>query len=238
MANILIVGKELPESENLIKSFELHGHKIFASSTDTVSFENDNIHAFSWNKASSISAKTLLIQAEAKLIQIDRILIIFDGVSYAKHFDSERIEDCTQAVENMVSSYLYFCQTLLNRISQKTSKISVGFYLRPAMTKADLLSSKAASQSPCSNNVAVAQAAFKALAENFGTVMYDLQHVSVFLCINESGNELFNNDRESGTWLDNYFDSLEKLKNRQNEKQSLTWIKAGGKLAGGFGLFK
>lgn len=240
MANILVVGKDLPESENLIKSFELQGHKIFASTGSdlSTSVESDNIFTFSWNKASSISAKTLLIQAEAKLIQIDRVLIVFDGPYYAKRFESERIEDCTQAVENMVSGYVYFCQTLLNRLSQKSKNIIVSFYLKSAATKADIVTAKGVTQAPCTNNVAVAQAAFKALAENTAAAMSEFQEISIFLCQAEPGNELYSNDRETGNWINTCFDSIEKMRNKPSAKQALTWVKTGGKLPGGFSLFK
>ena len=238
MANILVVGKDLPESESLLKSFELQGHKIFATANSDISIDNDNIFTFSWNKASSISAKTLLIQAEAKLVQLDRVLIIFDSPSYAKKFESDKIEDCTQAIENMISGYMYFCHTLLGRLTQKTKKVSVGFYLRSAPSKADIISAKAITQAPCTNNVSVAQASFKAMAENFCASLSELPEVSVFLVTSEPGNDLYASDRDTGVWFLNYFDALEKLKNKPSGKQALTWIKAGGKMPGGFGLFK
>lgn len=240
MANILVVGKDLPESENLIKSFELKEHKIFATTGSEIStsIESENIFSFAWNKASSISAKTLLIMAESKLITIDRVLIIFDGTYYAKKYESEKIEDCTQAVENMISGYIYFCQTLLNRLSQKNKECTVSFYLKPAVTKADIAAAKGVTQAPCTNNVAVAQAAFKALAENTCVALCEIQNTSVFLCQAEPGSELYSNDRETGNWINDYFDSIEKLKNKPSAKQSLTWVKTGGKMAGGFSLFK
>jgi len=238
MANILVVGKDLPESESLLKSFELQGHKIFATASSDISIENDNIFTFSWNKSSSISAKTLLIQAEAKLVQIDRVLIIFDSPSYAKKFESEKIEDCTQAIENMISGYLYFCHTLLARLSQKNKKVSVGFFLKTISSKADMISAKSVTQAPCTNNVAVAQAAFKAMAENFCVSLCELPEVSVFLVISEPGNEIYASDRDTGVWFLNSFETLEKMKNKPSAKQALNWIKAGGKMPGGFGLFK
>ncbi|MCQ2574022.1 MAG: hypothetical protein MJ182_09005 [Treponema sp.] len=238
MANILVVGKDLPESESLIKNFELKGHKIFATASSDISINNDNIFTFSWNKASSISAKTLLIQAESRLVQIDRILIVFDGTAYAKKFESERIEDCTQAVENMISGYIYFCQTLLNRLSQKNKDISISFYLKTAATKADIVSAKGIAQAPCANTVAIAQAAFKSTAENFCAALNEVQGVKVFLVQSEPGNELYANDRETGGWFLSYFEALEKLKNKPATKQALSWVKAGGKMPGSFALFR
>ncbi len=235
-----MVGKDLPESENLIKSFELQGHKIFATSGTEIgtTVSNENIFTFSWNKASSISAKTLLIQAESRLVTIDRVLIVFDGSSYAKKFESEKIEDCTQAVENMISGYIYFCQTLLGRLTQKNKNVSISFYLKSAPTKADILSAKGITQAPCTNNVAIAQAAFKALAENYCAVMNEIPDVSVFLCQSEPGNELYSSDRETGAWILSYFEALEKLKNKPSSKQAVCWVKTGGKMPGSFSLFK
>ena len=238
MANILVVGKDLPESENLIKSFELQGHKIFATANSEIPVENDNIFTFSWNKASSISAKTLLIQAEAKLVQLERVLIVFDSQAYAKKYESEKIEDCTQAVENMISGYIYFCQTLLTRLSQKNKKVSVGFYLKSVPSKSEILSAKTITQTPCTNNVAIAQGAFKVMAENFCVSLCELSDVSVFLCYSEPGNELYSNDRDTGSWLLSYFEALEKLKHKPSSKQALSWIKTGGKMPGTFALFK
>ena len=237
MANILMVGKDLPESESLLKSFELQGHKVFATANSDISLNNSNIFAFSWNKASSISARTLLVQAESKLVNIDRVLIVFDAQNYSTKYESERIEDYTQAIENMVSGYAYFCQTLLTRLAQKNDKITVGFYLKTVATKASMALAKNANQTPCTNTVAIAQGAFEALAENFAVSLYQLSNVSVFLCQSDITNPLYNDERETGSTLLSYFDAIDKMKNRMNAKASCTWVKAGGKL-GGFGLFK
>ena len=238
MANILIVGKELPESENLIKSFELKGHKIFTTASSEFILDNDNIFSFTWNKASSISAKTLLIQAEAKLVQIDRVLIIFDAPNYSTKFESDRLEDCTPAVENMVSGYLYFCQTLLTRLSQKQNKVTVGFYLKTASTKSTLAQSKNITQTPCANTVALAQGAFEALAQNMAVSLYQLPTVSVFLSISELSNSLYSDDRETGAWLSDYFDSISALKTKQSAKSACTWVKVGGHGPSSFPFFK
>ncbi|MCF0241614.1 MAG: hypothetical protein HUK25_03200 [Treponema sp.] len=238
MANILVVGKDLPESENLIKSFELQGHKVFTTANSDFSIDSESIFAFSWNKASSISAKTLLVQAESKLQQIDRVLIIFDGPAYSTKFESDRIEDCTQAVEHMISSYIYFCQTLVSRLAQKPHKVTIGFYLKNVATKADLATTKSGTQTPCSNCVSTAQGAFLSMAENFGITFYQLDQVSVFLCQSDISNELYTNEKDTGAWILSYFDAEDNLKQRQSAKQSLSWVKVGGKMPGSFSLFK
>lgn len=238
MANILVVGKDLPESENLIKSFELQGHKTFTTANSDFSIDSDNIFTFSWNRTSSISAKTLLIQAESKLSQIDRVLIVFDAPAFSTKFESDRIEDCTQAVENMISSYVYFCQTLISRLAQKPHKVTVGFYLKNVTSKAEAATTKAGTQTPCSNCVSIAQGAFVSLAENFGISFYQLDQVSVFLCQSDVTNDLYTNERDTGSWILSYFDAEDNLKQRQNAKQSLTWTKVGGKMPGSFSLFK
>ena len=61
MANILLVGKDLPESTNLVRGLELQGHTIFSSANpeSEINIESPNIFSYSWKRASTISAKTL-----------------------------------------------------------------------------------------------------------------------------------------------------------------------------------
>lgn len=242
MANILIVGKDLPESEYLIKSFELQGHKVMVTTgsdlSNPVESENENIFTFPWNKSSSISSRSLLVQAEAKLVTVDRVLVIFDAQYYSKKYETERIEDCTMAVEKMISGYFYFCQTLLSRLTQKNTGIQIGFYLKTTTTRADLITAKNVTQATCTNGVAIAQEAFRSLAENFGASFLELPDTEIFLCSTDHDNELYVNDRETGNWILSYFDALKNLKNKQSPKQALNWVKTGGKMPGGFSLFK
>lgn len=243
MANILIVGKDYPESEHLIKSFELQGHKIFTTTGSDLSSPvettgSENIFSFAWNKASSISSRSLMVQAESKLVNVDRVLVVFDAQYYAKKYETERIEDCTMAIENMISGYVYFCQTLLTRLSQKNAPVQIGFYLKTTTTRADLVSSKNVSQATCVNTVAIAQGTFRALTENFGASFCELPDAEIFMCYTDHDNELYVNDRDTGSWINSYFDALGNLKTKQSPKQALSWVKTGSKMPGGFGLLR
>lgn len=240
MANILLVGKDLPESTNLVRGLELQGHTIFSSANpeSEINIESPNIFSYSWKRASTISAKTLLIQAETKLSTIDYVIIVFDAQHYGSRFDADRLEDCTPAIEEMVSGYMYFCQTLLNRLAQKQNKTVVSFYLKAASGRRESSLQKTPGVNPVTNSVAIAQNAFIALAENYAVSFYQLPHVYTFLASSDSSNELFNNEKETGIWFSNYYVALEDLKNRPDMKHSVSWIKTGSKMPSSFPFFR
>ena len=86
--------------------------------------------------------------------------------------------------------------------------------------------------------VASASVAFKAFAENFAASVCEADDVIPVLVECDSSNELSKNDSAFMAWLCEYLSKLDDLKKELSAKQKVSWIKAGAKVPGGFGIFK
>ena len=80
MADILIVGKDLPDSLDFAEAF-VATRKVFGVVRDegeAGNFEAEGILATTWNRASAISSRSLIIKAETKLEQLDEFVLFGD----------------------------------------------------------------------------------------------------------------------------------------------------------------
>ena len=76
MANLLILGKELPDSLELAETFSNNNRIIFSHSkaeSEYANFDAENIFSTTINRASAISAHSFIINAETKLKSIDEV---------------------------------------------------------------------------------------------------------------------------------------------------------------------
>ena len=242
MSDILIVGKELPDCLELAESF-VTTRKVFSVAKDdaeATNFEAEGIFGSTWNKASAISSRSLIIKAETQLENMNQILLYFDSYYYGTKFELDKTEDIAFAVDSMISSYQYFINELLIRLEQRKDPVSIIFLAKTYPSKYENLHSgnKNVNIHPTSNIVNAAQQAFISLAENVATLVSEKQYLSVVLAKCDQTNELYNNEKALSTWIKQSFDSIEGFKNHQNVKSACTWLKAGSKISNGFSLFK
>ena len=242
MSDILIVGKDLPDSLDFAEAF-VATRKVFCVARDeseVSNFEAEGILASTWNRASAISSRALIIKAETKLQELNEFVLYFDSYWFASRFELDRTEDVSTAIETMIASYSYFLNELLVRLEQRKESVTVAFVVKTYPSRAELLhaGNKNINLHPTSNIVNAAQQAFISLAENFATLVSDRQYLSVLLSRCDYTNELFNNDKFLGNWVKESITVIEGFKNRQGVKQACTWVKAGGKVSNGFSLFK
>lgn len=242
MSNLLIVGKDLPEGLELAESF-ITTRKVFSiakTEAEELNFESENILASTWNKASAISSRALIIKAETQLERLNQYLIYFDAPYFNSIFELDRTETISQAVDTMILSYQYFLNELINRLEQRKEDATVFFFIKKALSKIEAIQqgNKNTIIHPASNIVNTAQNAFIASAENFSTLVSDKPYLSVLLGKCEPNNELYNSDKQIGNWIKQGFDTIESSKNKQTVKQACNWIKAGSKISTGFNLFR
>ncbi|MBP5603764.1 MAG: hypothetical protein J6X78_13655 [Treponema sp.] len=242
MSDILIVGKDLPDCLDFAEAF-VATRKVFCVSkedADVSNFEAEGIQAATWNRASAIASRSLLIRAETKLEELNQIVIYFDSYYFGTKFELDRTEDVSSAIDTMITSFQYFTNELLVRLEQRKEPVTVVFLTKTYPSKAEVFHSgnKNMNIHPTSNIVNSAQAAFIALAENFATLVGDKQYLSVLLAKCDQTNELFNSDKQLGNWVKESISTIEGFKNHQSAKQACSWIKAGGKVSNGFSLFK
>ena len=240
MSNIVIIGKDLPDNLELAESFAAKNKTVFVTSkteAETSNFESEHIFATTWNKASSISAHSLILQAETKLTNIDEVLFYFDASTYATKFETDKSEEIAPGVDTMINSYIYTASELLKRIDQRKDKIVVSFVIKEYPTKYDTILSRTTGIVPANTIVSIAQASFIALAESFSTAVADRNFLTVLLGKCAYNNELYKNDKLIADWINDSVESLKKLKNPQTPKQATTWNKVGGKVSSGFSFF-
>ena len=241
MSNIVIIGKDLPDNLELAESYAAKGKTVFVTSkseAETAKFESENIYATTWNKASAISAHSLIIKAETKLTDIEEVLFYFDAYHFASKFELDKSEEIANAVDSMINSYLYASCELLKRIDQIKDNTFVSFLIREYPSKCESLSSKIPVNTPANTVVSAAQSAFISIAESFATNIADRPYLNVFLAKCPFNNELYKNEKAIAEWMCDSVEAIKGLKKPLNVKQAATWNKVGGKVSTGFSLFR
>lgn len=242
MSNLLLMGKDLPDSLDFCEELSKNNRTVFTSSkpeSEIINFESEKIYSCLCNKASAISAHSFIIKAETKLQRFDESIIIFDAPYFATRFTTDKADEISSAVDTMINSYLFFTSELLKRIDQSKEKAFVCFLLKTAPSKFELLSnSSKANQLPSTNIVTEAQALFETLAQNFATNVADRNYLNVLLAKKSYNSEGFQTDSEIADWITSSFDTLKNSKHPQTIKQALNWNKVGTKVSTGFSLFK
>jgi len=242
MYNIVLIGKELPDSLDFCEALKATENKVFTSArseSEAVQFEAEDITAATWNKSSAVSAHSFLIKAETKLEKINHVIFYYDSAYLCSKFELDKTDELSMAVDQLINSYLYTAGELIKRIDQKKEDICVSFIVKnyPSKYEISTAGSKNAGILPASNIVSVGEAAFTTLAENFSTFVADREYLSVILAKYQYNNELFKNDRQLAQWLLESYDSLAQAKHKQSVKQASVWNKVGTKLSSGFKLF-
>ena len=241
MSNLLLMGKDLPDSLELSESFSKNNRQIFTTAkpeAEIANFESENIFSCICNRASAISAHSFILKGETKLRTFDEVLIVFDASLFAGKFNADRTEDISQAVDTMINNYLFFTNELLKRIDQCKDKILVSFLVKKHPSKHEILTNASkANVIPSSAIVNSSEAAFISLAQNFAANIIDRPYLSVFLAECPYSNES-PNDSQIGDWLCSCFDTIKNAKHPMSIKQASSWYKTGSKFSLGFSLFK
>ena len=242
MSDILIVGKDLPDSLDFAETF-VTTRRVFCvarDEADVSSFESEGIFGSTWNHSSAISSRSLLIKAETKLENLNQFVIYFDSYWFAQKFELDRTEDVSAAIDMMISGYQYFVNELLVRLEQRKDPVTVVFLAKTYPSNVENLrsGSKNVNIHPTSNIVNAAQQAFISLAENVATLVSDKTYLSVLLAKCEQTNELYGSEKQLAAWIKESISVIEGFKTHQSVKQACSWVRAGGKVSNGFSLFK
>ena len=204
MSNTLLIGKDLPDGLGFAEVLADSGRSVFGtakSEADAAKFESEKIYATTWNKASAVSAHSVIIQAETKLESFDEVVFYFDAANFCTQFELDRTEDLSNGIDSMISSFLYASTELIKRLDQRKEKASVLFLIKEYPSKYEMLSSKTAGLVPASTVVSAAQAAFCAIAENFATNVADRDYLSVVLAKCGFTNDFYKNEDGIADWV-------------------------------------
>ena len=233
--NILITGTdiEIPESSNASDGDDLEKGSIKAG-----------VKSVEWNKSSSLSARTLILQAENTYDRIDEAVLYFDEEYFASIAEKMDAAECSRTCDDLISGYMYLTLEILSRFEKKNSSGTPGklvFLLKEGPCMVDALRApvlRNGSNSIASPLVAAAAGAFASFAENIAAVYGDTEYVNIVLVRGDNGMEVAKADDSLAKWMGSYLDSVDGLKHKLTAKKSISWIKPGAKSAGGFSLFK
>ena len=235
---ILVAGKDLPAGGDFADGMALAGYNVVVtgnSEADSASVSADSIVIASWNRPSSISARSLMLQAENAFTVIDEAVLYFDASVYVEQFTALSPEECTRAIDTMISGYEYLTMELLNRIEQRKARGKLIFIVKHHPSMAEVIRSsslRSSTASPANPFVNSAEAAFVAFAENIAAFAGDKQNVTIVLITCDAQNEIASNDASLASWLAAYLADIDSAKHKMSAKQSLSWVKAGSKRMG------
>ena len=240
--NILIAGKDFPDSEDFAEKIALGEFNVVCSGSMSDEEENKSASGISvcqWNRDSAISARSLIIQAETINGFTDNYILYFDAEYFTEKYNSCSTDICARACDSMILGFQYLSLEILNRIQQHKSPAKIIFLLKTNPTMNEVIHSSALKKmniTPSNPIVSAAEAAFATFAENFAAQVLSEENISVLLITGDQQNETMSSDLNLGSWLKDYINSCDQLK--KGIPKSTSWIKAGAKASGGFNFFR
>ncbi len=245
---LLIAGKNIPNGSDFASSFSVKGRTVITVTSPeekNETFSENGYTVVPWNRASALSARSLLLNCMNVSNHIDELVLYFDEPQAAMDFNRASATETARIIDELVVGYQYLVSEVAARFEQKklrNEEISMGkivfvYKVNPSESDAAANPNVRASATLSSPQIAAAAASFKAFAENTAALFTESDSIYPALIICDSTMEVSRRDGSLASWLADYMDSIDDLKKRPSAKQFVTWIKAGAKKAGGFGLF-
>lgn len=256
---ILVAGKDMPSGSKFAEGLSFTNRNVLITGTDvdlqTVS-ENSTeevaekikaakgVTSVEWNRGSSISARTLVLETENAYEKMDEAALYFDEEYFSSIAGKIDATECSRTCDDLISGYMYLALEVLSRFEKKNSSGVPGklvFILKEGPCMADMVRApilRNGSSSIASPLVAAAAGAFTYFAENIAAVYGDMPYVNIVLVRGDNGMEVAKTDDSLAKWLGSYLDSVDDLKHKLTSKKSISWIKPGTKSASSFSLFK
>lgn len=194
---------------------------------------SESFSSIAWNRASPVSARSVIIKAESATRCIDETLLIFDAALFASKYSEMSPAVIAREVDEMILGYSYLASEIISRYISKNSGKLI-FLLRYAPSLSDMLHGvvrKSTYDLPVGIPVAAAQQYFISLAENIAAKYSGTKGISVLLVKSDS-----EDDATVADWLFPYIDETP-VTHVLSGKNAINWIKPGTKSPSGFQLF-
>lgn len=239
---VLIAGKEYPAGSALASAAVNHNRNVvitapFAAEEAGEPVSAAGIAAVAWNKSSSVSARSVVLQAENAFQRVDEAVLVFDTAWMSPNFNALTPELCSRAVDTMVTSYFYLSLELVNRLTKQGGG-SIVFMLKSAPGLAEMPSSVTIrgdnSAVPAGILPAAAQSAFRTMAESTAAKYAECEGLRFFLMNADYDTP----DSQFAGWMFEYMDAAYVSKSKQDARHACQWVKAGAKHQTGFSLFR
>ncbi len=205
--SVLIADKSLPFAVSLAAA--LHGKNISAALVSGDPSDTEAVREIRWNRSSSLSAKTVLIEAKSAFASLDQAVLLFDTPFLLATVPAGN--SFANIVDEHIKGYLLLVREI-NAFFAQQKKGRLVFVVRGR----DALQSPAAV--PSNIPVAVCEAAFTALAAETASAcsLQPNPALQTLLVTLESGEEA-----ENLAWL------VEQLEQTTPSRNQTRWIKAG-----------
>ena len=239
---VLFAGKEYPAGSALASAAVNHNRNVVITVPAMVdeikdSLETAGTTAATWNKSSSVSARSVILHAENAYQHVDEAILNFDTSWFAPNFKDMTPEICSKAIDSMISSYLYLTMEVISRFS-KTEGGTIVFMLKTAPGHADMVNSTSIksenSNFPVGILPSTAESAFKALAESIAAKYAEKNGIKVFLVKADHDTP----DSHFAGWMFEYLDAIYVAKAKNDPRHAIQWVKVGSKPQIGFSLFR
>ncbi len=239
---VLFAGKEYPAGSALASAAINHRRNVVITVPATMetlpeSLAASEIAVAAWNKSSSVSARSVILQAENAFQRVDEAVLYFDTAWFSPRFQTVTPELCSRAVDEMISSYLYLSMELTTRFT-KLKGGTIIFMLKAAPGLADAPSAATLRSDtgavPAGILPAAAEAAFRVLAESTAAKYADKDGLRFLLVRTDYDTS----DGQFAGWMFEYLDALLVSKVKQDTRHTVQWVKLGAKPSAGFNLFR
>lgn len=239
---LLIVGKDYPLSLKYITAAQSNNRVVFSSSEAEFQSSDkkqsavvvaESPAAIPWNRASPVSARSMIIKAETESSKLDEVLLVFDSAMFASKYKQMSPAVLQNSIDDMTLGFSYVVSEVLERYSlKKTGRLI--FIIRYAPSSSDKLYGimhKSVYDEPVSIPVASSQQYFISMAENTAAVYSGTNGISVVLVRSEN-----ESDESIADWLFPYIDAIP-ASYIASGKNAVSWIKPGSKPPSSFQFF-
>lgn len=175
---IIITGKDFPDSAAFVNPALANGFSavVSVSEQNKDEYPAEPVKAVVWQRSSSLSARSFILEAQTSLNVLTHALVLFDTALYAKTCSSFAGEtrDLAQGIDSLISSYMYITHEIIARF-KKLGGGTLCFVYKPHPGEAEYARLGARlkeTTNPAPPLVSAAAEAFKAFAENTAAERY------------------------------------------------------------------
>lgn len=229
--SVLFAGKEYPDGRDFALAATSHNRTALITVSEMPANLDegrisDDLYPVLWNRSTSLSARSLLLQAENICGTLQEAVVIFDTSWYSATFPDMSPELCSRAVDAMVASYTYLVTELLSRFKRKEGGTLV------FVIKKSHVGEPGGFSKPVSVLAGMAEGAFKGLGESIATMHGQDSALRIALVTADFGTA----DSHFANWLFEVLDAPNSVVGRVDLKKGPQWFKMGAK-TGKMGFF-
>lgn len=235
---LIITGKDFPDSAAFVNAALANSFSAAVSISEQNKKElpAEPVKAAVWQRSSSLSARSFVLEAQTSLPALTHAVLIFDAALYAKTggaFTGET-QALAQGIDSLICSYMYITHELIDRF-KKLGAGTLCFVYKAHPGKSDYTKLNARLKetlNPAPPLLSAAAEAFKSFAENTAA-SYAASSIKFLLLEYAPG-------PDSETETADYLFSLPQMHNtgiNGKAEKSVRWLRPGAKFPAVINLF-